>query len=85
MYTAEPVKSLIMAKQVHDTRVLLPGHRDHDEHLPARPQLRQTRLEVTTEPVQLRFRQKPVIERRLAEPAQQRTPVVVRTEQVIGR
>jgi hypothetical protein len=54
-------------------------------HLLLPEQPRQTRFEVWTERVQLRLRQKSVLERRLAEAAQQRTPMVVRTEQMIAK
>jgi hypothetical protein len=83
--TAKAAKRLVIAKQVNDTWMLLPRRGNHHEQLPARPQVRQTRFEVKTECIQLRSRQKSVLERRLAEAAQQRTPVVVRAEQMIGR
>jgi hypothetical protein len=53
MDAAKTPKALVIAKQVHDTRMLLPGSGDHHEQLSARSQLRQASLEVETERVQL--------------------------------
>ena len=82
--TAKTAERRIVAKQLHDTRMLLQRRGDHYEQLPACSQPRQASFEVWTERVQLQPRQKSVLKRRLAEAAQQRTPMVVRTERMIG-
>src|SRR5688572_15621027 len=83
MHAAKAAKRLVVAQQVDDTRMLLPGRRNDYEQLTAGAELGQACLQVGAKRVQLRCRQQPVFECRLAEPAQQRAPVVVRTEQVI--
>jgi hypothetical protein len=54
--TTKTAKRVFIAQQVDDPRTPLPGCRDHHEQLPARSELRQTRLEVTTECLQLHCR-----------------------------
>ena len=85
MHTAKTAERLIIVEKVHDTRMLLQGRGDQHKQLPACSQPRQTSFEVWTERVQPRPGQKSVLKRRFAEAAQQRTPVVVRTEGMIGK
>ena len=82
--TAKTAERLIIANQIHDPRMLFQRCRNHDQQLATRAQPSETSLEVLTDRVERWLRQKPVLECRFAEAAQQRTPVVVRTERVIG-
>jgi hypothetical protein len=82
--TAKTAERPIIAEQIHDARMLFPGRGDHHEQLPGRSQPWETGFEVWTERLQLRPRHESVLERRLTETAQERTPMVVRTEQMIG-
>jgi hypothetical protein len=82
---AKAAERLTIAKQVHDRRMLLERRGNDDEQLPAGSQPRQAGFEVWTERGQLRPSQKAVLERRLGEPAQQRTPMVVRTKRMVGQ
>src|SRR5262245_47044071 len=72
-----------IAKQVQDSGLLLQRCRDHDQQLATCAQSGQTELEVPTDRVELERRQKPALECRFAEAAQQRTPVIVGTERMI--
>jgi hypothetical protein len=85
MNTPKAAERLIITKQVHDPRLLFPRGRDHDQQLPACSKPRQAGFEVWSECGQLRRGQKPVLERCFAEAAQQRTPMVERTEQMISK
>ncbi len=82
--TAKTTERLVIANQIHDPRMLFQRCRNHDQQLATRAQPSETSLEVLTDRVERWLRQKPVLECRFAEATQQRTPVVVRTERVIG-
>jgi len=84
MQTAKTTERLVIANQIHDPRMLFQRCRNHDQQLATRAQPSETSLEVLTDRVERWLRQKPVLECRFAEAAQQRTPMVVRTERVIG-
>src|SRR5262245_18614334 len=80
---SQPSERFFIAKQVQDSGLLLERCRDHDQQLATCMQLGQTDLEVLMDRVKLARRQKPVLECLFTEAAQQRTPVIVRTERMI--
>ena len=85
MDTTKTIESLIIAEQVDDARLLLERRGDPDKQLPARSQARQARFEIRTKRVQPRAGQESLLERRVGEAAQQRTPVVIRAEGMMGK
>src|SRR4029077_3424429 len=82
--TAKRAERLLIAKQIPDPRMLFPLGKNHHQHLATCAQPGQTRLEVSTDRVELYLRQKSVVECGFAQAAQQRTPVIVRAERMIG-
>jgi hypothetical protein len=64
--------------------VLLQRSRNDDEELSACSEAGHTGLDVSSDWFELQGRQQPVIQRRFAEGAQARAPVVVRSERMIG-
>src|SRR5919106_456464 len=84
MNAPQPRQRLAIAEQAHDTRMLLQRRRDEDKKLSACSEAGQTGLEVLSNRFELQPRQEAVVERRLAKGAQERAPVIVRAERVVG-
>src|SRR5262245_38600626 len=84
MQSAKTGERLSNVKEVREPGMIFRRCRDHYQQLATGAQPRETDLEVLTDRVELSRRQKPVLECRFAEAAQQRTPVVVRTVRMIG-
>src|SRR5262245_23603382 len=74
---------LYVPEQVQDQRLLFERRRDHDQQLATRTQPGETDLEIRADRVKLERGQKAMLERLFGEAAQQRTPVIVRTEWMI--
>ena len=81
---AQPSERHFIAEQVHDAGLLLERCGYDHQQVSTRSQSRQTRLEVATDSIELRLRQKTVLERCFAETAEQRTPMIVGAEGMIG-
>jgi hypothetical protein len=82
--TAKAAEHLVVAQEICQPQIRLQRCRDHQQHVATGAQPRETHFEVPTDGVQLQCREQPVLECRFAQAAQQRTPVVVRTERTIG-